>query len=353
MRLLLDEARRERIEILIPSVVFQETVRRFREKIQDVQRSLAGFERELGRLGLDAGVLESVKTALKQEANIYQQYFHTVLEDHNARFIDIPDISHQQILNRIISRRKPISDDGKRGYQDVLIWETILDTQESSSDTLYFITNNSSDFADGSNRNKLAEDLVEDMVSRCGSSECIILFNTLREFTDEHVKPSRELPIDVGSVDSVPNRGAIFSLLESFLNGYAKELIGASPDAIARTTLPLEDLAITESEYSKFTVQEMFRISDDEIGVSCMAEFRVMLRGRVDKDIDPSVLGSWTRQAGNESANATIRSKASLYVDMDLTLSETRQQVIESQPRFSWAEIDDAEPPPSSQLDRI
>jgi PIN domain len=351
MRLLLDEAKLGRLHILVPSVVFQETVRRFQEEALSIQRSVARFERDFGRMGFDVGALERVKSDLEHESGLYEEYLRMILESHHSEFIDLPVIPHQKILDRIIARRKPISDDGKRGYQDTLIWETILGILQTIKERLYFITNNSSDFADSSDRTKLAPDLIADVALHAGDPEHVILFGSVREFTDQYVKPNRELPMAAESVGGMPSQQDIASLLEGFLRNYAQELIGASPDSIGRVTLPIEELAIARCDYSGLAIEEIFRISDQEIGVSCMVEFRVVLRGYIHKDIDSAVLGSWTRQAETGFAFVTVRNDASLFVDMDLTLDDAYRQVIEARPTFSWAEI--SEPPPSNHQDRV
>ena len=47
-------------------------------------------------------------------------------------FIRFPEVSHEQFLNRMLARKKPMKADGK-GYQDTLIWETVLAEQPSET----------------------------------------------------------------------------------------------------------------------------------------------------------------------------------------------------------------------------
>jgi predicted nucleic acid-binding protein len=145
MGLLLDESKRGRVQILVPMVVLQETTRRFDEEARKQRQSIAQQERALRRFGVDVKLLDGLKKALENRVDGYHSFLRNTLQSHGARFLDNPDVAHQVILDRVLSRRKPISEDGKRGYQDTLIWETILAERPTGDNMLYFITNNSSD----------------------------------------------------------------------------------------------------------------------------------------------------------------------------------------------------------------
>jgi hypothetical protein len=338
MRLLLDEAKRGNIEILIPVVVFQETVRRFRAEMTSLQTPLARLERDFKRLGLGVEPLESVKKSLREQVSVYERYLRSTLEDHGACLLALPDIPHQKILGRFISRRKPISEDGSRGYQDVLIWETVLELLESRSDSLYFVTNNSKDFADISDQQSLAADLREDVAACCGDPQRVVLFSSLRSFVDKHVKPGRELPVQILK-SAGPNRQNVSALLVQFLDGYAEQLVGASPDEVSGVDLAFEELIIESSEFSALTIEEMTKVSDEEVAVFCLVEFHATLDAYVMENGEDQTGPLALRRVEPESSYVRTTCDAVLSVDMEVTVDLTRGEVTEATPVRSSAEI--------------
>ncbi len=229
MRLLLDESKRGRVQILLPSIVLQETVRHFTEECASLQRSLGQQERSLHRLGLNNKALEPIRNGLERKIIHYQAHLISTLTAHGAMPVDIPDVSHQHILDRILARRKPISRDGKKGYQDALIWETLLSLKPLPADPLHFVSQNSSDFTDGVNRYRLADDLLEDLSSQFSDESVVRFFPTLKEFIDKCVKPAREIPFpgsEGGPLASGPEptrrplARPVHEVVEEFLEGY-------------------------------------------------------------------------------------------------------------------------------------
>ena len=82
--------------------------------------------------------------------------------------------------------------DGK-GYQDTLIWETVLAQQPSDDNPIHFITNNWTDFAESAQAMDLAAELVEDLERLGSTAKAVRMYRRLGDFTDEHVKPKREI----------------------------------------------------------------------------------------------------------------------------------------------------------------
>lgn len=265
MGLLLDESKHGRAQVLVPSVVIQETTRRFADEVRKQGQSIVQLEKGLRRFGVDLKPLESLKLALEDYVSGYNSFLRSTLEHHGARFLDTPNVPHQRILDRVLSRRKPISEDGRRGYQDTLIWETILAQHPSKDNVLYFITNDS-DFAERSDANSLSLDLREDLIAAGGDSSGVVLFSSLKEFTDRFIKPNREFVVDWAKATpyTVAQGPRAFStrdlsvLVQGFLEDYANEFADVSPDAITGFDPDASEIRLRGRSLSQFVSTRSF-----------------------------------------------------------------------------------------------
>jgi predicted nucleic acid-binding protein len=349
MGLLLDESKRGRVQILVPVVVLQETTRRFVEEARKQRQNIAQQERALRRFGMDVKLLDGLKKALEDQINAYHSFLRTTLQSHGARFLDTPDVPHQVILDRVLSRRKPISEDGKRGYQDTLIWETILAQRPSGDNMLYFITNNSSDFAERGDANTLSPDLRDDLIASCGESSGVVLFSSLKDFTDKYIKPNREFSVDAAHAGmEVPAQQPIALtteelsvIVQGFLVDYAESLAGASPDVIAETDLDDSDeVRIERAEFKAVRIGETFRISEEQIGADCEAQFHSLLSIGSLPDLSKVIdFASLVPRSEYQLNYRVALREGILYVGMGLTIDEAEREVVEATPLSSRLEV--------------
>jgi hypothetical protein len=135
----------------------------------------------------------------------YEQFLNQTLLSSRAVLLPLPEISHGHMLERVLARRKPVKADG-RGYQDALIWESLLAEYPTDSNPVHFVTDNWTDFAAAAEGDELALELVEDLRSIGSTEKSVRLYRHLTQFTDIHVKPQREilgpraaptLPVDI------------------------------------------------------------------------------------------------------------------------------------------------------------
>jgi hypothetical protein len=340
-------------------VVFQETTRRFDEEARKQRQSIAQQERALRRFGVDVKLLDGLKKAVENQVDGYHSFLRNTLQSHGARFLDNPDVAHQVILDRVLSRRKPISEDGKRGYQDTLIWETILAERPTGDNMLYFITNNSSDFAERGDANTLSPDLRDDLMASCGESSGVVLFSSLKDFTDKYIKPNREFSVDAAQTGrDTPAQQPIAitteelsGIVQDFVVDYAESLAGASPDVIAETDQDDSDeVRIERAEFKSVRIGESFRISEDQIGADCEAEFYSLLSiGRLpdlSKVIDFASLVP--RSEYQLNYRVALR-EGRLYVEMGLTIDEVEREVVEATPLSSRLEVIESVPKDPNQ----
>ena len=98
---------------------------------------------------------------------------------------DYPQISHREVVQRALLRKKPFRADGRTGYCDYLAWLTCLNTARMySNEEIHFITNNTHDFSDSTDKAKLHPDLLHDL-SELGIPESRFHYwNSVKSFID-------------------------------------------------------------------------------------------------------------------------------------------------------------------------
>jgi hypothetical protein len=101
--------------------------------------------------------------------------------------VEFTGIPHNRIVEKAVKRQKPFKEGGS-GYQDCLIWETVLRSVADKLDITYFVTENHKDFAADDKQN-LHSDLLEDM-RQCGIPEDRIQFiSDLKTLIDSYIAP--------------------------------------------------------------------------------------------------------------------------------------------------------------------
>lgn len=208
--------------IAIPSVVIAELKRAGIQELEEARVIIARVNRTLVRLGrtpVRTPELESVSSA-----QVVEELFSTRLNEWGILTLKLPDVPHAEILAKDIGRRKPFDDSG-RGYRDALIWHSILEfaqqeeTDGDAPEEVYFVTDNSSDFAgpDGELDSTLLAEAAEKVESR------VHLIPTVHALIEQHIGPKlspvREV-VGKKVVDCFPSAGkALTNGLESLLDG--------------------------------------------------------------------------------------------------------------------------------------
>ena len=99
------------------------------------------------------------------------------------------DVALQPLVARALARRKPFDAEGRKGFRDAVLWETILAMLAKSSDEVILVTQNKNDFGD---HGKLAGDLRNDLRDRGLPEDCVKVCEGLARFAEEYVKPTLE-----------------------------------------------------------------------------------------------------------------------------------------------------------------
>ena len=104
--------------------------------------------------------------------------FRERLEAQFDRVLDYPDIQHEVLVMRAVTRTRPFDEEGE-GYRDALIWETILKLASEVDSEVVFISNDN----DFSNQGReLHNDLAVQMDELGLSKDRVLLFRRLGDF---------------------------------------------------------------------------------------------------------------------------------------------------------------------------
>jgi len=132
-RLLLREARERRIGLLVPEIAFDETVNLYRERVDELYREgRRAWRRLQGLRAVDADRTKLELNLTEVEAR-YRQDLRATLTAARAEFLAYPSTSHEAVARRALQRRRPFDPEGKDGYRDTLVWESLLEAVDVAS----------------------------------------------------------------------------------------------------------------------------------------------------------------------------------------------------------------------------
>jgi len=177
------------IQLVIPELVKEELVNQYREDFNKLKRSLLQLERKLRGLVLEDEMLR-VSFPLDDE-EVVRAYRHALekrLTELKAKCPPYPQVSHGKVIQRCLQRRRPFQASGK-GYQDTLIWESVLD-EVLEGDEVVFVTNNKKDFMD--KEGNLHPDLADDLKQLNCSGSSIQILSSLNELLKTVLLPELE-----------------------------------------------------------------------------------------------------------------------------------------------------------------
>jgi predicted nucleic acid-binding protein len=279
--LLLEGARSEQIELVVPELVLQEAAVKYREnvgaRVAELEKSIARLKRVDVEVSI-SNVPDPGALAVRYEAELRRS-----LKAAGAIVASLPAVGHDQLLSRALARRKPFKAGGA-GYRDALIWETVLE-QVRVSRSLVFCTMDVSDFGDraaGPDEERLAEELGDEL-EQCGLvRDAVTLTTDLKRFVGDHVDVQ---VVAVSEVErSLPRfAGELREVIEEELIGYdfaVPDLADIEVEVPLRgTTRGATDAQVIASyELSALVVEDARLLSEDELALELYAE--------VDADLD-------------------------------------------------------------------
>jgi len=183
--LLLDTKKRLGMKLCVPEVVLEETVNKFRERVEDHLQAVARNVGELGKLvSLESKGLVGDLPDSDQVVKDYRLQLQELFKTHSIKVLPVPQVEHSDIIARDLLRKKPFG--GRSGYRDYLIWESILQLLRLARDDLVYVTENKKDFA---KEGEIHPDLIADLEARQLQSHRVSLSVGLRAFNERYVIP--------------------------------------------------------------------------------------------------------------------------------------------------------------------
>ncbi len=142
------------IEVVVPAVVFEETVANYGRALRKAQCSPVIDDRESRRLGLH---VEEPMDNLT-----YREYLAERFDEHlGISVLPWPSVSHAQLVDRAVRRTKPFNSSGG-GYRDALVWADVVALAGNGRDVV-LVSSDKKAFAgtDGHLSDPLSSELVE------------------------------------------------------------------------------------------------------------------------------------------------------------------------------------------------
>lgn len=169
--------------LCIPGIVYDEIAINYKENYDKLKIKYGEYQQLF-----DDGDFGEIR-----EVDDPERYYRDCLEKRLKRVNSIkyeyPYIEHKEVVKRALHHFKPFSKDGKIGYRDYILWESVLNIARSNpKEIIIFITSNTNDFSDKNDVSKLANDLVYD-IDKLKIENSILYYQSLDSFIDHKIKP--------------------------------------------------------------------------------------------------------------------------------------------------------------------
>jgi hypothetical protein len=261
-RILLADGGEAGIRIGLPEVVVREATHKLRRELEDRAPRAAKLTDELRKLLVDAeicfdveAVVSSYETKLRELASSSPGW----------ELLPMPEVEHGDVLRRLHNSQAPARGDG-RGYQDILIWETLK--AQLHRDSHVVLVSNDGDFA-GSEGQLDAELGAE--ASRVRPDAHVELIRSLKALVEERIAPRR--------IDGFW-RSFDRSRQTDFENALGEKLVGRwlSPD-VRDMVAPRAGEAWIHSveDMSDVEVRDARVLSDGEIAFEMLVDAEVVI----------------------------------------------------------------------------
>lgn len=265
--------------LCLSEVVIDEVKNKYSEKITELfQRSNADI-REWNKKGCTKIPFIS-EEQLQHEIECYNQYWDNCsFELGNGLPESYPDISHKDVVQRALERKKPFKSDGKDGYRDYLIWVTFLDVvKHHTMEDVCFITSNTRDFSDMNKKNKLHPQLEDDLINKGIDLSRVHYFVSLNSFIEKEVKPSLEVAEKHERIigDLKANQLEFMNPLEQTLH---QELLGLE--------LAAYDIVFFEEGENHFVdeIEEIYEIEIEKVSEISSQQFLINIEAQALCDV--------------------------------------------------------------------
>ncbi len=277
MRGLLERAKAKQVHLVVPEVVVREVVGAYRRATTELVADTGRLLGKARRLDLD---LHELEIDGEETGRAYERWLRSTLDDLGASIRQPPEVPHLDLVDRAIARRKPFSSDGKRGYRDALIWETVLEVARDQQVVL--LTNNTDDFSESTDdvsliAKTLRADLFrlgepDDHVVVCRSPSALVDYLFGR---DERLLAELQNPGAVRAID-------IIAFLDPVISIAPDEDLGLPESARPIGLTDIEPVPMEDDEDDSGTAAEVEVLSAVHMGShQALVELRIPIAGEI------------------------------------------------------------------------
>jgi hypothetical protein len=324
------------------SEMMEKRLRKLREAAKNLGELAAGIEVP------GSQELDDLKAAVESQ-------FRSTLSGENFCTPGFPDVGHERLVARALRREQPFDSQGKDGYRDALLWETVIEF--AAEQNVVLVSNDLKAFA-GGDKDELSKQLQAEVTDRTGRQDavelCVSLEQAVEQFASEDVV--------------VAERAARLVRVSSFrtiLTEELEEAIGSHyPNALERASLgfpvdvPYAHTVGLTTDLGKITVDRAFQIGDGlglvdlsiyaGVQIGFFAPFAQAKALRDRKDVWPAQGLEWDEIDPNPSGEAHLMTArlGLLRVECAIQLvpgTIKRLQVIAFSP-VTYDDYEDADP---------
>lgn len=260
--------------LCVPEIVMDEVKNKYREQIIELSQKSNSSIRELNKYVTTDFPLISEEQIIAEIEKYNKNWDMLLFEYGNGLPEGYPDVSHKDIVQRALERKKPFKSDGKDGYRDYLIWLTFVDVvSRYSMEDACFITLNTRDFSDKENKDKLHPQLEKDLKDKDIDLTRIHYFTSLKNFIEKEVKPK---------LQDIEEHEKLISALMADNLGFMVPL----KEAIVREILGLElegyDIVFMDDgeNHSVDQVEEIFDLKIEDISEISHTEYLLTMEAQ-------------------------------------------------------------------------
>ena len=170
------------LEIYIPEVVLLEVKSTYRRRLREY------FNYE--KIPTMTKKLDIKLPSPEQICQKYEEFLKRKIANSSFNILNINEhINIKKLLMKSIKGKKPFKGTSEKGFKDELIWQTIINTLLVKKYKVYFITNNTNDFCQGS---QLHPDLKKELQDLGIPKDNCLIYTSLKSFVNEQISPRFE-----------------------------------------------------------------------------------------------------------------------------------------------------------------
>lgn len=301
-RIVLDAASKGQLLVVVPELVIREVINKWREntagEIDKLRPLIKRLERY--RLSVDLPTDEDLAARATDVEGALRQR----LAAPGVLTPNFPVIGHEHLVQRALDRRLPFTKDGKDGYRDSVLWETVIEL--AAKHEVVLVSRDGRAFTSGDDKETLSQALAAEVLERLGDGAHVELVRDLQAVADRVTAQDEHT---LQAVRSLVSESSFRTLLEEALEDNLPSLslgprhlrtLGFGPQISIGTAMALNELGAV-SVLSAYAVPGGDTLAELDVAASIDAHFIVtgadalQFRSRTDvwpgqgewEDIDP------------------------------------------------------------------